>query len=260
MSLSTSLHDAIVGNDMESLRAELTSHPNIGRKQLDACLALAMPSSHMDVIKVLLHVGARLNYRAFCAMIAREDPNVFQLLVDFGWDIDSTQFESTALHHALYHEASLRWLLDHGADPNTKEQKLSKGVPKNGTSPIAEAAALADPSPLRLLLAHGAKIDPNAVFYAIGMRRSTNGTANLELLIEHGADLNTVSTRWYTPLFRAVNVNSEAKLRLLLEHGADPNYVAQTPTGNFTAADLAEKHSNVQLAKILRDACSQVED
>jgi hypothetical protein len=86
---------------------------------------------------------------------------------------------------ALYCEPLLRWLLEHGANPSTMSTRAHGSCALPHT-PLVDAAELSDPTALRLLLAHGAALDPAAMLHAIGRRRQDNGTATMEVLIEHG--------------------------------------------------------------------------
>jgi ankyrin repeat protein len=125
------------------------------------------------------------------------------------------------------------------------------------STPIAEAATLSDPSSLQILLAHGAKMDPDAIFYAIGVTRgSTPGTATMKVLIEHGADVNCLSEHWGSPLYYAVRRNRKEKLKLLLEHGADPN--VKPPRCNCTALELAKEQDYMDLYRLMEAASKQV--
>jgi hypothetical protein len=97
MSIPTTLRSAINSNDIQSIRAELAAHPNIGSEQLNTCLVLAMPQGHMEVIKLLLQLGAQLDHESSRSIIEREDPAVLQLLVESGWDMNTTEFGRTAV-------------------------------------------------------------------------------------------------------------------------------------------------------------------
>jgi ankyrin repeat protein len=123
-------------------------------------------------------------------------------------------------------------------------------------TPLADAATLSNPTPLQVLLSHGARIDPEALFHAIGIRRQANGTSTLTLLIEHGADVNYVSERWCTPLYQCVRLNQEAKLRLLLEHGADPN--VRSLNNGITALNYAKERGRMNLYDLMKENYSQM--
>jgi ankyrin repeat protein len=89
------------------------------------------------------------------------------------------------------------------------------------TSPMADAATLSDPSALDNLLSHGARLNPLAIFHAIGIRAQRNGTSMLKVLVEHGADVTYVSKRWGTLLCYAVRMRRDDQLEVLMDAGAD---------------------------------------
>ena len=157
---------------------------------------------------------------------------------------------------ALSNEILLRWLLDHGADPNTRAERRFPGSTFEPKTPLAEAARLPDPTPLRILLTYGAQMDPEAIFYAIGVDRGTApGTATMEVLYDHGADLNFISERWSTPLNFAIRRNLPRKLKFLLDHGADPNL---RPTKwDQTAFEYAKERGAGNLYKMLEESCGR---
>jgi ankyrin repeat protein len=121
------------------------------------------------------------------------------------------------------------WLLEHGADPNlvsccdTKRPKLS---------PMAMAAQGNDPRFLEVLLNHGGDsnlivddVGRTPIFYAVTLRR----IRNIELLIQHHADLNrvtqsdiTVMAFGDTVLQQAIDSSQFEIALMLLRAGADP--------------------------------------
>jgi ankyrin repeat protein len=115
-----------------------------------------------------------------------------------------------------------RFLLEHGADPNTATRLQDDEEP----TPIVEIAYyLEDPAYMKALLEHGA--DPNTIvgrangtllFLPLADRR----LAQIKLLVEHGADVNHRAKYNETPLRDAV-LGTEYKTALvLLRAGADP--------------------------------------
>jgi ankyrin repeat protein len=152
---------------------------------------------------------------------------------------------------ALYCEPLLRWLLEHGANPSTMSTRAHGSCALPHT-PLVDAAELSDPTALRLLLAHGAALDPAAMLHAIGRRRQDNGTATMEVLIEHGADVNYVSARLPSPLCMAIRRNAVEKLKLLLDHGADPT--SQRSEGSLSALEYANTLGHTHLIHIMEAA------
>jgi ankyrin repeat protein len=152
---------------------------------------------------------------------------------------------------ALYCEPLLRWLLEHGANPSTMSTR-AHGSCTGPHTPLVEAAEFSDPTVLRLLLAHGAALDPEAMLHAIGRRRQDNGTATMEVLIEHGADVNYVSARLDSPLCTAIRTNAVEKLKLLLDHGADPT--SRRSKGSMSALEYASTLGHTHLVHIMEAA------
>jgi len=149
----------------------------------------------------------------------------------------------------------MRWLLDHGADPNAKCQWRAGSVSQSNT-PLQVAAGFDDDAPLKILLAHGAEMDPLALFHAIGVRGQRNGMATTIALVEHGADVNYVARLWATPLHHAVKWGAKEKLVYLLENGADPRRGSRSTQD--TPAKFASAKKNPDLAKILEEAEAEV--
>jgi hypothetical protein len=89
---------------------------------------------------------------------------------------------------------------------------------------MADAARLGSTVALELLSEFNATLDPEAMFYAIGVGRhgACVGTATMQILVDHGADVNAVG-RWNTPLQHAVWMKRTEKVEWLLEQGADPH-------------------------------------
>lgn len=148
----------------------------------------------------------------------------------------------------------IRMLLEAGANPNSqlkllppyRNQGADRGVDGMltiGTTPLLRAAKALDAPAVKLLVAHGAKLDiPNnrgitPVMAAAGMGSSDADTRGyyttddtpqrsvdtLRILLDAGADVNSRGPRGQTPLHAAAFWGWNAAVEFLVERGADLN-------------------------------------
>lgn len=89
-----------------------------------------------------------------------------------------------------------------------------------------------------LLLAYGAKLDPDLLFVTAAPRRQY-GELMAKFLLDKGLDPNPISAEWGTPLHLAVYASNPNIVKLLLDASADPtthsaagtrHYPGQTPS------------------------------
>jgi hypothetical protein len=98
MNPTSLLHDAIQSNDLSRIESSLSDWPSASRQdELNASLVMAMPQGSLETIKLLLTLRAKLKSASFHSAVVREDAAVFELLIESGWDIDSTEFELSAV-------------------------------------------------------------------------------------------------------------------------------------------------------------------
>jgi ankyrin repeat protein len=135
------------------------------------------------------------------------------------------------MYAALYgNEASVRMLLEHGADPNV--------INHEGTTALMWAVDSVEK--IRLLLDAGAAVDARteggrtALLIAAGRHGSTNV---VKLLIDRGANAAVVAENRTTALRLAARSGDEEAMRLLVAHGA--NLKADAPAA-LTAALRAD--------------------
>jgi ankyrin repeat protein len=144
---------------------------------------------------------------------------VMELLMAKGADANAgNKRKSTPLFWAIYDEAKVRLLLQHGANINARTT--------DGRTLIYQAASIdSGTSTLRLLLDKG--VDPN-VKTLTGMTplMAASARANLDamrLLIARKADVNSRNAAGATALIAAAPTGNVEAVRMLLEKGADPN-------------------------------------
>lgn len=160
----------------------------------------------------------------FAKAIASGNKKRMQALLDEGADVDAMGKEQMRpLFWAMVKQSlkGFEFLLENGADPN-----IVKTDERTGDTPVIELAAIAaNRRYLELLLAHGA--NPNAptggasrtvIYSAIFNLR----LENIQLLVEHGADLNHQDGNGQTPSATATDTKAFELVFWMLEHGADP--------------------------------------
>ncbi|KAF2120141.1 ankyrin repeat-containing domain protein [Lophiotrema nucula] len=224
----------------------------LSQSELNSALNYAVRKGSIDIVRTLQQCGARLTYLTFQDAIERGNVALFATFMDYGWNIDSTEFEYPAVANTVSHPDLLRWLLEKGANPNTRSTRaLGSCGPK--ITPLSCAALEPETLGLEILLEYGASMDNEALFHAID--RHMSGTiAHLKILLDHGADINHWTRRWGAPLHFAVRCNTEDKLKYLLDRGADPtirDLVGRTPA-EVALAD--GKHNLYEILRRLPDA------
>jgi hypothetical protein len=90
--LSDALNTAIENNDLKAIEASRTKRPATKRRdEIDQCLVVAVPRASLQTIQFILQQLPRLKSAAYYGAIER-GPEVLQLFLDAGWDIDTTEF------------------------------------------------------------------------------------------------------------------------------------------------------------------------
>jgi uncharacterized protein len=215
-------------------------------------LLFAAQQGDVESGRLLLRAGADVNDRggndrktALIVAAASGNVDFSALLLDSGANPDlSDESGFTALHYAALDAGGggiVQTLLAHRANPNPRTTKDSReyvyaGVNLTGATPLFLAASRGNVQTVRALLAGGA--DP--------LMTTEKGTAPLhvatwggspyagdwtedekknlldvtKLLVEKGADVNSVGEHRWTPLHGAAYKGVDAVVQFLVEHGA----------------------------------------
>jgi ankyrin repeat protein len=142
----------------------------------------------------------------------------------------------------------LKWVLQHGADPNVKNSR--------GATPLATAVIMDKPLEAQLLLDHGAAVEPHLIHRAL-RAASGVGESMFRLLLEAGVDINYDSPEYGTPLHLAAYDGDKDTVEMLLRLGANPNIAVRDHAGEaFTPAGLAKRQGNDDICDLLNAAAA----
>ncbi|CAM0955519.1 unnamed protein product [Alopecurus aequalis] len=113
------------------------------------------------------------------------------------------------------HVDIVRYLLDHGANPNNAD--------KAEFTPLHEATKIGNCEVVELLLSRGAYVDPFSTelgtpLYVAAMHKQDGA---MKILLDHHADCNKIVGCFSSPLMIAIHTRSVKSVNLLLEAGAD---------------------------------------
>lgn len=135
-----------------------------------------------------------------------------------------------------------------------QEKLLKKGItPDRYAGCLTDAAGNGDSHLLSLLLAAGAKPDPDGNEWSALTKAAYEGkTACVKLLIAAGANVNRSDDKGWTPLLCAARYNHPACLKLLL---AAPDIDCnKSKTGGWSPLMLAARHEHTTCVKALLSA------
>jgi uncharacterized protein len=212
---------------------------------------------HLEVVKLLITRGARLDhrYKEWCdsplheAALCGHD-NVVQELIQRGMSVnDDRGFRhSTPLIKA-----------SKGGHLSTMKLLVAAGAAVSQCDENGDQALHADPrkrtETVSFLLDSGADINAvnkagETVLHAAAWNRST---ALLEMLLDRGADVNAVSHGYgsATALHTAALTGDANMVEFLLGRGADPNICSTRSGSSETPMDEAIKHESLSCIRLL---------
>ena len=216
-----------------------------------AALYSGVPTLHR-LLKLGADVNKRNDVNATALMWAATDLEKVHLLLEHGAEVNARSSDMrTPLMIAARRPgnvAVVQLLLEHGANPNPNAHPTAE------SSPLIEASVAADAGAVELLLSHGADVKSGAAEPALELgidarcaqcttllaakslsredySQALVGTAvlgdvnSVRLLLDHGADVNTVDPLGRTPLMYAAasDLLPLDEIKLLVERGADVN-------------------------------------
>ncbi|KAK3707864.1 hypothetical protein LTR37_011866 [Vermiconidia calcicola] len=192
----------------------------------ETALFRACRLGHEQTVRVLLSRGANVHVKDSGADTALHEAasagveGPVKLLLDYGADpFARNRYGQTALFEATWagHEVIVRLLLDVGAKINDKDTLL-------GLKMLSCVARAGHEGILRLLIHRGAGFKDKDD--ALRCAAKTGEVAAVQLLLDHGANPNTLDARGRTALSEARRSyrTSEAVVGILLDYGADVSH------------------------------------
>ncbi|KAK2739505.1 hypothetical protein FQN55_009381 [Onygenales sp. PD_40] len=246
--------------------SSLYSHHNISEAIADAAR-----NCYLNVVEYLLQMGVQITLALISAASEAGQTEVFQVLLDHGWDINARYKYQTSLMHCIKNPTLVKWHLEHGANPEIRCPWLPNGERNKSVLEIAAGAGALDS--VKLLVEHGANLQNTlALIDATRYGSKYNGTLPVYLeimnyLLDCGVDIDRVDWRqsWYwdwhsrgTALMAAVEVTCTARVRLLLERGANKEIGSHhvgdgdNPDPNRTPLRWAEYMVDFETVNLLR--------
>lgn len=211
-------------------------------------LACAAHGNQIETCRYLLdEAGSNIHGHVIREACKNLSLDLFKLCLEHGYhpnqEIPSRSGHfGTALRHCLENKDITRLLLENGADPNAAPWTDGRGTMWSGRStppmdrtsglPLDLAVRKNNLLVVKLLLEHGADPSFARPFYTLvrpkdGQKNQDTGMpeewrAMVDLLLLHGANINSKTYSGGTALHAAVFKKRWDVVEYLLEHGADP--------------------------------------
>jgi ankyrin repeat protein len=286
---ATAMVDLLHKGDLDGFLKSATADPkllNARGPEGSTPFMYAVLYANTATVERLIKMGADVNKKndanATALMWAAPYFDKTKLLVDHGADVNARSSDMrTALMIAARHtgnSAGVKLLLDHGANVNPNIHPAAE------SSPLLEAATAGDAASVEMLLAHGASVKDSGqqslemaytnrcpkcadLLIAKGLTKddytmslpsiaSFGYTSAVRLMLDHGANPNTVDPMGRTALMYAVASDALPldEVKLLVERGADINAKDIHKLGadaGLTVLDIARLHGETPITEFL---------
>ncbi|PGH18848.1 hypothetical protein AJ79_00261 [Helicocarpus griseus UAMH5409] len=218
-------------------------------REISKGLYEAILKGHKDIVHFLLSNGVKFDGTCFIHGLSKGTVEIVEELMEHGLSVNSLDFKEPPIRVAVANENVLKWLLEHGADPNISN--------KRGDTALKTAVGNNLLTSVEILLLHGAKMPPDILHQ--GLRSMKLTVPMLRLLVENGADLNYVHEEYGSPLHHATYWGEKKIVQALLDAGANVNIVEDAALENaLTPAELAKKENNKEVYDMLVRALNDV--
>ncbi|KAI9801601.1 MAG: hypothetical protein M1825_003280 [Sarcosagium campestre] len=256
------IHSASKAGDLETVTSLVEKRQNPAREELvNHGLIAAVSENQAQVARYLLEKGGSVT-RAASSISKKTTIPVLEAFLDHGWDINAPVDKTGgyALPRVVANEGLVRWLLDHGADPNIGPKAPSSDARTDfdiqSGQALNRAAASSTTTVFELLLEKGARLeDSDPLHAAATCNADGERIPMMAYLLKKGVDINSLDDRrgplgLGTPLHHAVRERKIEKARFLLENGADPHV---ENNWQQSSATMIGKTSNAALKDLLRE-------
>lgn len=246
---------------------------NAHSRRWNSAVHAAVSGGSVNVLKFFLNSAANINSEpALFTCIPKQDTRCLELLLDHGMNVNLHDEEfGTALHKAIAdgNSNSIELLLEKGADMNALGKTL--GTPLQAACAAKNIVPDQRLSHIKKMLDCGANPNICGGGYATALQAASCYSGlrfaqdiNLakkivQLLIEHGADMNTQGGEWGSALHAAAaSAHSEAVevMKLLLEKGTKVNQQGNSNQG--TALQVACNLGTIEAVHFLLDQGADV--
>ncbi|KAM7251942.1 hypothetical protein ACFE04_023825 [Oxalis oulophora] len=223
------LNAALTGNlnDLKKIAAQLDDGKNLSKTVADIKDANKRGA---------LHFAAREGQTPVCKYLVEE------LKLDV--NTKDEDGETPLIHAArLGHNDTVKYLVEHGADPNIASEL--------GVTAVHHASGIGNIELLKYLLSKGIEVESQSDAGTPLVWAAGHGQADaVKVLLEHHANPNAETEDGVTPLLSAVAAGSLTCLELLVQAGANVNVSA----GGATPLHIAADHGSLELVNCLLKA------